>query len=130
MEVGEAPKKKILIVEDDAGLAQVYRDRLEIEGFETVEAHNGEDALVMATKERPDLILLDVMMPKINGFDVLDILKNTPETMNIHVLMLSALADEDNIIKSERMGADDYMIKSQVVIDDMVNKIREVLETF
>lgn len=120
-------KKIILIVEDDQSLAGVYRDRLDIEGYRTVEAHNGEDALAVATKERPDLILLDVMMPKINGFDVLDILKNTPETMNIKVVMLSALADEDNIVKAERMGAEDYMIKSQVVIDDMVNKIKEVL---
>ena len=127
MDENGMPKKKILIVEDDAGLSQVYRERLEIEGYRTVEAHNGEDALAMATKERPDLILLDVMMPKINGFDVLDILKNTPETMNIHVVMLSALADEDNIVKAERMGAEDYMVKSQVVIDDMINKIKEVI---
>ncbi|MCL2085697.1 response regulator [Candidatus Saccharibacteria bacterium] len=121
------PQKKILIVEDDGALSGVYKDRLEIEGFKTLEAHNGEDALAMATKERPDLILLDVMMPKINGFDVLDILKNTPETMNIRVIMLSALADEGNIVKAERMGAEDYMIKSQVVIDDMVNRVKEVL---
>jgi len=121
------PKKKILIVEDDIALAQVYKDRLNIEGFSAVVAHDGENALAVATKERPDLILLDVMMPKINGFDVLDILKNTPETLNMPVVMISALADEDNVVRAERMGAEDYMVKSQIAIDDVVNKIKDIL---
>ena len=71
-------KRKILLVEDDTALASVYRSRLELEGFDVCEANNGEDALSLAVSEHPDLILLDVMMPKISGFDVLDILRNTP----------------------------------------------------
>ena len=71
-------KKKILLVEDDEVLASVYRARLELEGFEVREVHNGEDALTATLEYKPDLILLDAMMPKISGFDVLDILRNTP----------------------------------------------------
>ena len=85
-------KKKILLVEDDEALANVYKSRLDIEGFETQWVGNGEDALAAAVSFRPDLILLDAMMPKISGFDVLDILRNTPETTSIHVIMLTALS--------------------------------------
>lgn len=85
-------KKKILLVEDDTALAAVYRSRLELEGFEINEVNNGEDALSAAISFKPDLILLDAMMPKISGFDVLDILRNTPETTNIRVIMLTALS--------------------------------------
>ena len=93
-------KKKILLVEDDEALANVYKSRLEIEGFETSWVGNGEDALVAARKFHPDLILLDAMMPKISGFDVLDILRNTQETTNIRVIMLTALSqpkDKDTV---------------------------------
>lgn len=78
-------RKKILLVEDDTALAAVYRSRLELEGFEIREVHNGEDALSATVAFRPDLIVLDAMMPKISGFDVLDILRNTPETTNVRV---------------------------------------------
>ena len=76
-------KKKILLVEDDAALSGVYKSRLLMEGFDTREVNNGEQALSAALEYKPDLILLDAMMPKISGFDVLDILRNTPETKNI-----------------------------------------------
>jgi DNA-binding response OmpR family regulator len=84
-------RKKILLVEDDEALASVYKARLEMEEFDVRWVENGEDALAAAVEYRPDLILLDAMMPKISGFDVLDILKNTPETMNIGIIMLTAL---------------------------------------
>lgn len=120
-------KKKILLVEDDTALAAVYRERLEIEGFEVDEVHNGEDALSAAVKFRPDLILLDAMMPKISGFDVLDILKNTPETMNITIIMLTALSQQKDKDRAEVLGVDDYLVKSQVVIGDVVERIRHHL---
>src|SRR5436190_17937839 len=84
--------KKILFVEDDEALASVYMMRLEAEGFQVRRVPNGEDALAAAMEYRPDLILLDVMMPKVSGFDVLDILRNTPETANIKIVMLTALS--------------------------------------
>ena len=117
-------KRKILLVEDDTALASVYRSRLELEGFNVCEANNGEDALSLAVSEHPDLILLDVMMPKISGFDVLDILRNTPETTNIRVIMLTALSQPKDKERAEQLGVDDYLVKSQVVIGDVVERVR------
>ena len=120
-------KKKILLVEDDAALAAVYRSRLELEGFEINEVNNGEDALSAAISFKPDLILLDAMMPKISGFDVLDILRNTPETTNIRVIMLTALSQPKDKERAEQLGVDDYLVKSQVVIGDVVARIKHHL---
>ena len=120
-------KKKILLVEDDEVLASVYRARLEMEGFEVEEVHDGEKALSVAINFRPDLILLDVMMPKINGFDVLDILKNTPETMNMRIIMLTALSQEADRDRAEKLGVDDYLVKSQVVIADVLERVKHHL---
>jgi len=119
--------KKILLVEDDETLAQVYKSRLELEGFEVQHVANGENALSSAVEYKPDLILLDVMMPKINGFDVLDILRNTPETMNVRVVMLTALSQPKDKERAENLGADDYLVKSQVVISDVVDRIKHHL---
>lgn len=117
-------KKKILLVEDDEALAEVYKSRLEIEGFETQWVENGELALTAAMTFKPDLILLDAMMPKISGFDVLDILRNTPETNNIHVIMLTALSQPKDKERAESLGVDDYLVKSQVVIGDVIERVR------
>ncbi|MGE5299317.1 MAG: response regulator [Acidobacteriota bacterium] len=120
-------KKKILLVEDDMALAAVYRSRLELEGFEINEVNNGEDALSAAISFKPDLILLDAMMPKISGFDVLDILRNTPETTNIRVIMLTALSQPKDKERAEQLGVDDYLVKSQVVIGDVVARVKHHL---
>ena len=121
-------KKKILLVEDDEVLASVYRARLELEGFEVREVHNGEDALTATLEYKPDLILLDAMMPKISGFDVLDILRNTPETMNTRVIMLTALSQDKDRQRAESLGVDDYLVKSQVVIGDVIVRVRHHLD--
>lgn len=121
-------KKKILLVEDDTALAAVYKSRLELEGFEIREVNNGEEALSAAMEFKPDLILLDAMMPKISGFDVLDILRNTPGTTNIRVIMLTALSQPKDKERAESLGVDDYLVKSQVVIGDVVERIRHHLE--
>lgn len=120
-------KKKILLVEDDVALAAVYRSRLELEGFDIREVNNGEEALSAAVEFKPDLILLDAMMPKISGFDVLDILRNTPDTTNIRVIMLTALSQPKDKERAEALGVDDYLVKSQVVIGDVVERIRHHL---
>ena len=120
-------KKKILLVEDDIALSAVYRSRLEIEGFDVREANNGEDALSATVEYRPDLILLDVMMPKISGFDVLDILRNTPETANVRIIMLTALSQPKDKERAESVGVDDYLVKSQVVIGDVVARVKHHL---
>ena len=120
-------KKKILLVEDDMALAAVYRSRLEIEGFDVREVHNGEDALSATVEYHPDLILLDVMMPKISGFDVLDILRNTRETANVRIVMLTALSQPKDKERAESLGVDDYLVKSQVVIGDVVARVKHHL---
>lgn len=120
-------KKKILLVEDDMALSAVYRSRLEIEGFDVRESNNGEDALSATVEYRPDLILLDVMMPKISGFDVLDILRNTPETANVRIIMLTALSQPKDKERAESLGVDDYLVKSQVVIGDVVARVKHHL---
>ena len=120
-------QKKILLVEDDGTLASVYKSRLELEGFQVEHVANGELALSKAIEFKPDLIVLDAMMPKINGFDVLDILRNTPETMNVRVIMLTALSQPKDKQRAESLGADDYLVKSQVVISDVVDRIKHHL---
>ena len=120
-------KKKILLVEDDVALSGVYKSRLEMEGFETFEVSNGENALSAAIQFKPDLILLDAMMPKISGFDVLDILRNTPETSNVRIIMLTALSQQKDKERAEALGVDDYLVKSQVVIGDVVERVKHHL---
>ena len=120
-------KKKILLVEDDNALASVYRSRLELEGFQVDHVQNGELALAKIIEFKPDLVLLDVMMPKVNGFDVLDIIRNTPETANTHVIMLTALSQPKDKERAEQLGTDDYLVKSQVVIGDVVERIKHHL---
>ncbi len=123
-----AQQYKILLVEDDEALAQMYLMRLEAEGFLAEHVSNGEDALSAAVKYRPDLILLDAMMPKISGFDVLDILRNTDETANIRIIMLTALSQDKDKERAEKLGVDDYLVKSQVVIADVIDRIRYHLD--
>ncbi len=118
---------KILLVEDDEALAQMYVMRLTAEDFDVKHVANGEDALSAAVEYHPDLILLDAMMPKISGFDVLDILRNTPETANSRIVMLTALSQEKDKERAENLGVDDYLVKSQVVIADVIERIKHHL---
>lgn len=120
-------QKKILLVEDDDALASVYTTRFDAEGFMVKRVPNGEEALAAALEFRPDIILLDVMMPKVSGFDVLDILRNTPETANSKVIMLTALSQDSDRARAEELGVDDYLVKSQVVIADVVDRVRQHL---
>jgi two-component system phosphate regulon response regulator PhoB len=119
-----ATHKRILLVEDDDALANVYITRLQAENFDVRRVANGEEALATALSYKPDLVLLDVMMPKVSGFDVLDILRNTPETTNLKVIMLTALSQETDKQRAEALGVDDYLVKSQVVIADVIERIR------
>ena len=121
-------QKTILLVEDDDNLANVYMTRLQAEGFKTVRVANGEEALQAALQAKPDLILLDVMMPKVSGFDVLDILRNTPETADAKVIMLTALSQDADRERAQSLGVDDYLVKSQVVIADVVDRIKKHLQ--
>lgn len=119
---------KIMLVEDDKSLREIYGVRLLAEGYDIVSAGDGEEALAMAIKERPLLIISDVMMPKVSGYDMLDILRSTTETKNIRVIMMTALSSEEQRQRAESLGADRYLVKSQVGIEDVVRVVHEVLE--
>lgn len=119
-----AVAKKILLVEDDDALANVYETRLSAEGFGIRRVPNGEEALSAALEYKPDLIILDVMMPKVSGFDVLDILRNTPDTADVKVIMLTALSQDSDRQRAESLGVNDYLVKSQVVIADVVERVK------
>ena len=118
---------KIMLVEDDKSLREIYSIRLVAEGYNIVSAGDGEEGLAMAVNEKPDLIIADVMMPKISGFDMLDILRSEPETANIKVIMMTALSSEDQRQRGENLGADRYLVKSQVGIEDVINTVHDVL---
>lgn len=118
-----------MLVEDDNNLREIYGARLLAEGYEIVSAKDGEEALALAIKERPDLIITDVMMPKISGFDMLDILRSTTETKNTKVIMMTALSQAEDKARADKLGADRYLVKSQVTLEDVAKTAREVLES-
>ena len=120
-------RPRILIVDDVHenlhALMNILRDEYAIAA-----ATHGEKALELAQRQpQPDLILLDAMMPKISGFDVLDILRNTPETANVRIIMLTALSQPKDRERAEGLGVDEYMVKSQVVIGDVVARVKHHL---
>jgi DNA-binding response OmpR family regulator len=119
---------KILLVEDDSNLREIYEARLMAEGYEIVSARDGEEALTIAIKEKPDLIISDVMMPKISGFDMLDILRNTDETKNTKVIMMTALSQAEDKARAKKLGANRYLVKSQVTLEDVARVAQEVLD--
>lgn len=119
---------KLLLVEDDTNLSEIYKARMEAEGYEVVAAPDGESALALAAKEKPDLIISDVMMPKISGFEMLDILRNTDGLKNTRVIMLTALGQADDRTRAEQLGADKYLVKSQVTLEDIVSAAHELLD--
>ncbi|HUS26734.1 MAG TPA: response regulator [Nevskiaceae bacterium] len=118
---------KILLVEDDNNLREIYEARLQAEGYTIVSASDGEEALVVAKKERPDLIISDVMMPRISGFEMLDILRNTNELKNVKIIMLTALGQAEDKTRADKLGADRYLVKSQVTLEDIVKGAQELL---
>lgn len=120
--------KKILLVEDDNNLREIYGARLQAEGYDVVSAPDGENALAVAVKEKPDLIISDVMMPKVSGFDMLDILRNAPETKDTKIIMMTALSQAEDKARAEKLGADMYLVKSQVTLEDVTKAVHSILD--
>ena len=120
--------KTILLIEDDIALRDIYQERFKAEGFMVQVATDGEEALNLAMKERPEIILLDIMLPKISGFDVLDILRNTPETKGIRIIVLSALSQSTDVKRGKFLGADLYLVKSQVTLSEVIEEVKKMLE--
>lgn len=119
---------KILIVEDEEFLVRALKDNLEAEGCTVDIATNGEEALGEIKKQKPNLILLDLLMPKRDGFYVLEEVKKNPEWKLIPVIVLSNLGGDVEIKRALEMGADDYFVKSQHPIEEVIEKVKEYLE--
>lgn len=117
-------KIKILLVEDDEVLSKVVEEELTEAGFEVFLASDGEVGLAMARGKEPDLILLDILLPKMNGFDILENLKKSPETKKTPVIMLTMLGSDDDIKRGLRIGADDYIVKSQHALPEIIEKVK------
>lgn len=118
---------KVMLVEDDNNLREIYEARLAAEGYEIISAADGEAALALAIKEKPDLIISDIMMPKVSGFDMLDILRSTTETKGTKIIMMTALNQAEDKAKAESLGADLYLVKSQVTLEDVVRSAKDLL---
>jgi CheY-like chemotaxis protein len=118
---------KILLVEDDNNLREIFDMRLQAEGYQTVSAGDGEEALVVAVKEKPDLIIADVMMPKLSGFEMLETLRSSPDVGKVKVIMMTALGQAEDRARGEKLGVVKYLVKSQVTLEDFVRVVREVL---
>jgi DNA-binding response OmpR family regulator len=124
--MGEA-KAKILIIEDDRYISKMYQLKLSLEGYDVQVAENGRQGVDKVKEFMPNIILLDILMPELDGFEVLKIVKGEETTKNIPILIMSNLGQEDHIEKGMKLGAIGYIVKSQYTPSKVVEKIKEVL---
>ena len=125
--MAEDVKKKVMVVDDDPSLGEMYRKIFSDEGYDVTWVQDGEKALATILEVKPDLLLLDIMMPKIQGLDVLDIIKATPSTDQTKIIVLTALSDDDVMEKARKFGAVDVIVKSQVEMEQVVAKVKAAL---
>lgn len=124
----EKQEKTILLVEDDEALVDMYLTKFKAEGLSHIFAKNGEDGLALAKKDLPALILLDIMMPKLDGFSVLAELKKDPKTKDIPVIILSNLGQDSDLTKGKELGAIDYVVKASMTPSQIVDKAKIYLK--
>lgn len=122
-----ADTKTILLVEDDEFLAELYATKLNLEGFEVLLASDGEKGLKMIKESKPDLVLLDIILPKMDGFEVLANAKQDPEASKIPVILLTNLSQKDEVKKGLELGAKDYLIKAHFMPSEVVKKIKQTI---
>jgi CheY-like chemotaxis protein len=118
---------KILLVEDDDNLREIFEMRLQADGYETATASDGEEALTVAMREKPDLIVADIMMPKLSGFEMLETLRAAPEMSSTKVIMMTALGQAEDQARGEKLGVLKYLVKSQVTLEDFARVVRDIL---
>lgn len=118
---------RVLLVEDDNNLREIFEMRLQAEGYQTLTAADGEEGLAVAMKEKPDLIIADVMMPKLSGFEMLETLRASPEMKNTKVIMMTALGQAEDRTRGVSLSVVKYLVKSQVTLEDFVRVVREVV---
>lgn len=123
-----ASKIHVLLVEDDAFLANIYKTKFEMEGFKVSSSEDGESGLKDAKKKKPDIILLDILLPKMDGFAVLQELKKDDSVKKIPVILLTNLGQKDDVEKGLELGAADYLIKAHFKPSETVEKVKKVLE--
>ena len=121
-------KKKVLLVEDDKTISLMYKIKIETGGFEVLTADNGADGLELAKKQKPDIVMLDVILPQLDGFSVLEELKKDASTKNIPVVMLTNLGTEEDKEKGEKLGAADYLVKASLTPAQVEEKIKQYLK--
>ena len=119
--------KKILLIEDEAALQKTFGDTLRSEGYQLVSATDGEVGLRLAKSETPDLIILDLILPKLNGLEVLKSLKEDQQTRGIPVIILTNLGDLENIEKALRLGATTYLVKADHTLEEVIEKVKKAL---
>ena len=123
------PKKKlILLVEDDEFLAELYATKLNLEDYEVALASDGEKGLKMIKELKPDLILLDIILPKMDGFEILKNIKTNKNLKKIPVILLTNLSQKDEVKKGLELGADDYLIKAHFMTSEVVKKIKQTID--
>jgi len=120
-------KIKILLVEDDPFLLSMYNTKFELENFKVVTAEDGEKGLKLALKELPDVILLDIMLPRMDGFEVLKALKADKKTSGIPVILLTNLSQKEKVKEGLSLGANDYLIKAHFMPSEVVEKIKKLI---
>lgn len=121
------PLKKILIIEDDKFLRTLASGKLKREGFEVFEAVGGKEGMNSAETNTPDLILLDIILPEIDGFEILRRLKTDEKLREIPVILLSNLGQESDIRRGLSLGAEDYIVKAHHTLDEIIARIKKVL---
>jgi DNA-binding response OmpR family regulator len=119
--------KKIMIIEDDRFLSSLMKARLEKEGFSVLQAFDGEEAMQVLKTDLPALIILDLIMPKVTGFEVLQMISITPQLDKVPVVIVSNLAQDSDIEKARQLGAREYFIKVKISIDDLIGKIKTLV---
>lgn len=121
-------KKFILIAEDDKFYAHIYKVKLGAEGYDVEVAGNGEDLLAQISRRKPDLVLLDLIMPIKDGFDTLTELRKNKDLDNVKIIVMSSLSQKEDSERAHSLGATDYVVKTEISIQDMTNKIRQYLD--
>ena len=119
--------KKILFIEDEYALQKTFGEVLKQEGYEMISALDGEVGLRLAKSQKPDLILLDLILPKVHGFTVLKKLKESPETKDIPIIVLTNLERMEDVDKAIELGAKTYLVKAQYTLDEVIEKIKNTL---
>lgn len=120
--------KKILIIEDEESLLKVLDLKFKEEGFEVLRAVNGEEGLALATEHKPDIILLDIIMPKMDGITMLKKLRETPYGKSTNVIILTNLSDSASVVESMKVGVYDYLVKTNWTLDAVVQRVKKVLK--